>query len=372
MKKKVTSNLEEFFENLCKEILEITEKRMNKARRGFICQYCIGLIQSRSVHSSNIAAHMNTSAKIESDIRKIERFYENYGLDYEFVSLILVFCLPKGKVSISMDRTDWKFGNKWRNILAVTVNSGRVGIPIWVEVLDKKRGTSNALERIEVMDKVLKILGLKRIIALYADREFIGQKWIDYLLHKKIQFFIRLRNNQQITWNGECDSIKNILGNKANRLLNNVFIYNTWLSLAIKKTGDGDIMAILTNTRAKNAIKKYKKRWTIEVLFQSLKKRGFDLESTHLKENARIRKLFMLSSLAFALAYAVGNYVHHCIKKITKKKHGYFSISIFRKGVNTIREYIKLNISMHQIFKELFKAAKLRLEAFLEYSSFVG
>ena len=373
--KKVTSNLQEFFEKIYKEIQEFSDKKLNKSRRRFICQYCIGLIQSRSVHSSNIASYMATDAKIDSDIRKIERFYADFKLDDEFISFVLVFCLPKGKVNISMDRTDWKFGNKWRNILAVTVNSGKVGIPIWIEVLNKKRGTSNANERIDIMDKVLKVLGLERIIALYADREFIGQKWIDYLLEHGIHFFIRLRNNQQILYDGLTKSIEQILGNKTNLLLDNVFIYNTWLSLAIKavkNNKDKDIIAVLTNTRANNAIKKYKKRWTIEVLFQSLKKRGFDLETTHLKKNDRVRKLFMLSSLAFALTYAVGSYVHYSIKKIPTKNHGYFSVSIFRKGLDTFREHFKLNISMCKIFKVLFKLTKIRIKTFLAYSNFVG
>ena len=187
-------------------------------------------------------------------------------------------------------------------------------------------------------------------------------------------FFIRLRNNQQILYDGLTKSIEQLLGNKTNLLLDNVFIYNTWLSLAIKavkKNKNKDIIAVLTNTRAKNAIKKYKKRWTIEVLFQSLKKRGFDLETTHLKKNDRVRKLFMLSSLAFALTYAVGSYVHYS-KKIPTKNHGYFSVSIFRKGLDTFREHFKLNISMCKIFKVLFKLTKIRIKTFLAYSNFVG
>ena len=36
------------------------------------------------------------------------------------------------------------------------------------------------------------------------------------------------------------------------------------------------------------ALKAYRKRWAIEVLFGHLKKKGFDLESTHLREHRRI------------------------------------------------------------------------------------
>src|SRR4030095_16695865 len=36
----------------------------------------------------------------------------------------------------------------------------------------------------------------------------------------------------------------------------------------------------------------YKKRWKIEVLFQALKSRGFNLEATHLKDEERLKTLF--------------------------------------------------------------------------------
>jgi hypothetical protein len=65
----VTSNLQEFFKNLCTEIEKTFGKKINGARQDFMSHYMIGIIQSRSVHSTNIAAHMNTAVKIDSDVR---------------------------------------------------------------------------------------------------------------------------------------------------------------------------------------------------------------------------------------------------------------------------------------------------------------
>lgn len=398
MKKKVTSNLQEFFENIYTRLKESTGKSLHKSRRTFICDYITGLNQSRSVHSSEIAAHMDTSAKIDSDIRKIERFYKDYNLDYETVAFLIAFCLPKGKVKISMDRTEWKFGTTWHNILAITVNSGNVGLPIWVEVLDKSRGISNTAEREAILKKVIQILGVERINGFFADREFIGQDWVSYLLSTQIPFYIRLRNNQKFIHEGEEYQIhlkvqtpkysKNAKKlnqakvafskkQKANFtktcLLDNVFIFNTWLSLAISVTNDEtDIIAILTNTKAKGAIKKYHKRWTIEVLFQSLKKRGYDIESTHIQDNKRIRKLFIMCGLAFTFTYALGNYVHHFIKRIPRRNHNYFANSIFKTGLKFFREAIKLNQCIKHIFNELLRLANQRFEDFLTFSNIVG
>ena len=373
----MTSNLQEFFENLCTEIEKNFGKKINAARQDFMSHYMIGIIQSRSVHSTNIAAHMNTSVKIDSDVRRIERFLESYQLDYETVALLIAFCLPKGKVKISMDRTEWQFGKNWCNILAVTVNCGSVGIPIWIDVLDKNRGISNTNERIKTLQKVMDLIGVKRIRAFYADREFIGQDWIDYLLNKQLIFFIRLRNNCWFNLDGQAVQICKIaseeLTTKKQLLFDNIGIYKTFLSVAISRTKDGlDFIAILTNSQAKNAIKNYRRRWTIEVLFQCLKSRGFDLQSTHLQQDERITKLFMMCSLAFALCLSVGIYSHYKIAAIPLKNHGYKAFSFFRKGMDCIREKIKLNLSMKKIFKELFDEAISRLQHFKRFSFFVG
>jgi Transposase DDE domain. len=276
-----------------------------------------------------------------------------------------------------MDRTEWKFGKNWCNILAVTANCGSVGIPIWIDVLDKNRGISSTDERIKTLQKVIDLIGIKRICAFFADREFIGQDWIDYLLDKKIIFFIRLRNNFWFNFNGQnlqiCKVAKEKLSSKKELLYDNVGIYQTYLSLAISRTEEGkDFIAIFTNSKAKNAIKNYRQRWTIEVLFQCLKSRGFDLQSTHLQLDKRITKLFMMCSLAFALCWSVGIYAHYRINPIPLKNHGYKAFSFFRKGMKFIREKLKLNLSMKKIFKELFEEALIRLQHFRVFSNFVG
>ncbi|MEM1327941.1 MAG: IS4 family transposase [Bacteroidota bacterium] len=313
------------------------------------------MIQSRSVHSKDIASLMDSTSKIDSDIRRIERFYADFEMNYSLFALILALCLPEGKVNICMDRTEWQFGDKWHNILAITVQLGSTSIPIWIEVLDKSRGTSNYEERKEALKMVFKLLGRKRIRAFFADREFIGQEWMDYLLHNRVHFFIRLRNNQYLEYRGKRCQICKMLKGKQQALLDDVGIYQTRLSLGIfKSETDQKIIAILTNTTAKRSRKMYKKRWSIEVFFQSIKKRGFNLEQTHLQEPERLRKLIILASLAFVLSLAIGIYVHCKIKKIPIKNHGYKAVSYARKGIDTIREKLKLNQSIKRICNYLF------------------
>ena len=56
----------------------------------------------------------------------------------------------------------------------------------------------------------------------------------------------------------------------------------------------------------KAALKSYQTRWAIEVLFGHMKKKGFDLESTHLRDRRKIDKLLAVVSLAFLFTLGWG------------------------------------------------------------------
>ena len=63
----------------------------------------------------------------------------------------------------------------------------------------------------------------------------------------------------------------------------------------------------------------------IEVMFQSFKQRGFNIESTHLKDPVRFRKIFALVAMAFALAFNVGLLANQK-KPIAIRNNGYKKI----------------------------------------------
>ena len=60
-----------------------------------------------------------------------------------------------------------------------------------------------------------------------------------------------------------------------------------------------DYLIVVSNTSLREALAIYRLRWGIEVLFFSLKSRGFNFEETHLIDRERIKKLVVLLALAF-------------------------------------------------------------------------
>ncbi|PPE03835.1 hypothetical protein [Holospora curviuscula] len=72
--------------------------------------------------------------------------------------------LPSGeKWQISMDRTNWKWGQIDINILMVSVVCGTVAIPVVWKFLPKK-GNLNLEERVEVVEKFIHIFGSSIIV----------------------------------------------------------------------------------------------------------------------------------------------------------------------------------------------------------------
>ena len=62
---------------------------INLARKKFMTLFVEGLIRGRSVQFVEIANHMSTKVKTESNLRRIQDFIANYELDYEQIALLL-------------------------------------------------------------------------------------------------------------------------------------------------------------------------------------------------------------------------------------------------------------------------------------------
>jgi len=59
-------------------------------------------------------------------------------------------------------------------------------------------GNSNMRERIDLMKKYLDWFGKDSIDCLLADREFIGDDWLEFLNFHQIRYYIRIRNNFKV------------------------------------------------------------------------------------------------------------------------------------------------------------------------------
>lgn len=339
------------------ELRQILNKhfKWNKARITCFTKMIIGLFMVRTVNLTELALAFDGTAKYLSRYRRLQRFFSGFKIDYEVIALFIFGLFDFQEFYISMDRTNWKWGKKKINILMVAIVYKGTAIPIIWDMLNKN-GNSNTKERIEIMKRFISYFGKNCIKGILADREFIGNDWLTWLLKEKISFYIRIKDNT-ITTNAKGGQtyvnllFRNLKINEQLNLKGKRKIWGHKLYLSGLKLEDKKNLIIITNDNQNESITIYSKRWEIETLFGCLKGRGFNFEDTHITEMDRINKMIVLLAISFCWAHKTGEWQHK-IEPIKIKSHKRLSRSFFRYGLDYIRESIFVISSRFDMFKK--------------------
>ena len=181
---------------------------------------------------------------------------------------------------LSIDRTEWDFGQTQVTVLCVVVSIGKMAVPLYFEMLDNKSGNSNYENRIQLLQQIIKVVGKERINILIMDKEFIDYKWLTWLKKQNISFCVRVPKHHQITL-GDGTSIKAeaLLEEERKVYLRDVFVNLVRVNVSISVDANGDLLYLIGTSKPSEFGRIYRKRWTIEVFFQALKARGFNIEA---------------------------------------------------------------------------------------------
>jgi len=140
----------------------------------FICALC----KVQTVCFERLAAGFDHSARKASSLRRIQRFMADYMLETNLIAKLVFSLLPhKPPYTLTMDRTNWKFGSKDINALVLAVCYRGVAFPILFSLMPK-RGNSNTAERMDIINRYIELFGRETIHFLVADREFVGEDWM--------------------------------------------------------------------------------------------------------------------------------------------------------------------------------------------------
>lgn len=264
---------------------------------------------------------------------------------------VALMAIPEPWV-LSLDRTEWQFGDCVFNILMLGVVHEGVTFPLVWCLLDK-RGNSNSAERMTLFNQFLERFGDREIACLTADREFIGKDWFGYLLQEPLtRFRIRIRENHKLSHGRTSCKVSLLFADlqvgQTKILRHKRRLWGHWVYIAALRLTDGSLLVVVTQTAPKSAISDYAKRWGIETLFGMFKTRGFCLESTHLTDSKRLSKLLAILSLALCWAILVGEWLHW-LNPLMIKKHGRKAKSVFRSGLDHLRNIVlNLNEKMYE------------------------
>ena len=327
----------------------------HKARLKFMARFVGSLLKLTTVNFSELALALKPGVQVASNYRRIQRFMAGFFFDFDAFSALLLRLLPQKKgFVVSMDRTNWKFGETEINAgLMIGICRKGICFPVVWRLLGKA-GNSNTYERIALTRRFLALVDAGEIRAFVADREFIGEDWLGYLKDEKVPFFIRIRKNTCVgpektaAWQFFSDlkvGQKRVLaaGGRQSVLGHNLHV------IGMKYVGRSDEpedLILVCPKRPGQALRHYRRRWGIETLFGALKSRGFDLEATHLTGEKRLEKLVGLLALAFAWSQLVGEW-RDGRDPIKPKSHGRLGKSRFRYGLDYLRR-IMLDLAERQ------------------------
>lgn len=309
------------------------------------CLSCliIALFKVKTVNFVELATAFSGSAKVASHYRRIQRFFKEVNLQPEPVARWVTSLLPYDRFILSIDRTNWMLGCFAINFLVLSAVHQGTAFPLFWILLPKK-GNSNTKERIQLINQFLDILGRHKINYLTGDREFIGQEWFDYLVKNQIQFRLRIKKNMMISRsNGRLSPAENFFRSlplsTECQLVGRRFVCGHLLWVTGMRLLSGDYLIVVACDDSTQVMNDYAKRWKIEVLFESLKSRGFNFEDVNLKDKESLKRLLAILTIAFCWAYHIGAWLNE-IKPIRIKKHQRPAKSVFRYGFDWIRHLL--------------------------------
>lgn len=313
----------------------------HKSRIELLAQIIQALFCVKTVNLSEISNSFHSQAKEKSSYRRIQRFFKNFSFDLSSIIILVLRLFLFEKYILIMDRTNWKWGKKHINILMLSIAYKGIAIPIfWI--VSSKGGNSSIDDRVFLLKKVISKIGMNKIYAFLADREFIGEKWFRYLIEKKIPFLIRIKKNYKASGIKICSQVSlEKLFEKVDldkKLINYPVVLSglyLYVSIKIEKKAK-DPWILVSNIQFTKPLILYKKRWEIETLFGCLKTKGFRLEDTHMTNTYKIEKLLFILTIAFCWSYKIGEIKSEKIP-IKIKSHKRKEISVFRLGFDIIR-----------------------------------
>ena len=354
----------------------------NRARLKLVARLVRAALKLTTTNLAELAVAMKPQVKTASTYRRIHRFFAGFAFDYaEFGGLLLRLVPTDPPYVAAVDRTEWHFGRTPINVLMIGVAHDGIAFPVaWMAL--GHGGGSGAEEHIGVLDQFLQIVGPDQIRVLVADREFTGSDFLQGLAKRKAPFAVRIKSDRRVGLFSEESSderssderpslparmFMRALPKTQSRRLNGERVLGGAESVPVQVVGkrlagdppeDGSMLIVAARgVDAGAAFDLYRRRWEIETLFGALKSRGFDLEATHLTRPGRICKLLGVLALAYSWARLIGVDRRRREGPPRRCAHGYRARSLFRYGLDQLREIMlnpwRMQAELHRCLRAL-------------------
>jgi hypothetical protein len=320
-------------------------QRITQVRNFALLVY--GIYQSRSVYLSRIAGKIPGNAKLQSVVKRLDRFLDNPAIRVrEWYKPIALQWLGEqfasiGEIHLIVDGSKVGFGHQ---LLMIGMAYRKRAIPIAWTWVKHVRGHSTGDKQIALLAYVKTLIPPGAAVFLVGDTEFGPVKVLKQLDTWVWHYVLRQKSNT-LVWS-QIENRWKPFGDYIQKAGQSFWLGKTQLSqthsypvnlLVHWKPGEKEPWCLATNLPdLRTALRFYKRRMWIEEMFGDMKKHGFDLECSMLHSFLRLSRLTL--AVAFLYVWLVssgGRTIHQGLRHLVDRKSRR-DLSIFQIGLRFI------------------------------------
>lgn len=312
----------------------------------------VGLIQSHSIHLSEIAQSVPGPAKAAGRIARIRRWLGNMNVDvHAFYAPLIerVLATWKGQaVFIILDGCCVNHAKM--QFFRLSLSHCYRALPLaWMSVVGK--GLTQMETCAGLLERVRVLLGEMSHVTFLADRGFRDRDWARKCLDCGWNYIIRIANSTFITFpdgrrvkvcdlsipHGKSRHYQGVrLTADADWVCN---LSVTWTRATPKQPSE--LCALVTNLSAcPRILRDYLKRMHVEESFRDDKSGSFDLDATHLKHANRLDHLLLAIAVAVLCIYEFGQRIIRSGRRADIDPAYRRQLSVFQIGWRALRRAI--------------------------------
>ncbi len=315
-------------------------ERITRARN--MAWLLVGVFQSKSVHLSKVASQIPGTATLNSITRRLGRFLANSSVAvrdwYAPVVQGLLARMEGQEIRLIVDGSKVGFGHQ---LLVVALAYRRRAIPLAWTWVKSSRGHSSTATQLALLKYIGGLLPSDARVLLVGDSEFGAVEVLKQLEEWRWQYVLRQKSSHLVR--ERAASPWRSFGSFVEKPGQSVWLGYMQLTqrhghaahlLAHWKMGESEPWLLATNvSSSREALRAYARRMWIEEAFGDLKKNGFDLESTRLRDSMKLSRLTLAVVLLYVELVAFGSKVIKSGMRRRVDRADRRDLSIFRIGL---------------------------------------
>lgn len=300
----------------------------------------VGLLASSSVQLSKVVRHWPVAGKGPSLVNRLHRFLANELVIpqawYQPLAQQLLAYLSCHRLRLVIDTTQVGFSHR---ALVVGVAYRRRTLPVAWSLHRGTMGNVAVTAVLHLLESVHRCLPPGCQVELLADSAFNPSDLLFWLRQHHWHYVIRQRPQTHFCRpGGHWLSLSALsLAPGQTRVVGWVWVAKTnpfgltWLTLHWAKGEHSPWILMSDMPNAQGVIRAYRRRMWVEEMFGDMKRHGFDLQATHLRDAARIERLLLGVCIAYTCFISLGSWVvkngyRHLIDHKSRRDKSYFRL----------------------------------------------